>query len=636
MSRVNGAQIAQQSPLLRRAAAEVAPVASARAALHALWTADDKSDALPRARALVAAAEAATAGDAASLVLADALQTLVQTRTLPPFVSADVDAWKRSCFWDDDRAHTLAPSCRCVEILHARLKAGTLFDADARELMWLAHGTAQVLSPHMLLSLAALDVLLFWPEVYQEQAAEFIRDAVRALLQGNMYNFVVRGPGRDGAPRAALRMIDRETMSVLLFLLDHVHVLSNDEPVTRQLGAQPVTLEAMPHILANLITNTPEGEHVDFETLINRMPAERMHMKAVCRDTFTLSNVLHLRAQEAGIVPPASRVDDSELADEVKQAAALARDCIDDSQTSRMKTTGARRAADRLMALLADSALPADSFVRVRAHLCFITAYEMPLDAPRNIDLDDIAHAGREAWRGEHAAALLAASRAAADILLRRDAAKTLLTFSRHEHALLNDHKVQSCSPYSMLASLGFTVATHWPRDGDAAPGFDAIMALALRTCIEGCANLRRLNLPHEDAQIFLASSTDVWLSGLVQLCLAPKLLPRARAWADERTLRLMQSAAHEAVPARPHVRNLRGNAAREIQKYRARVDQHGGLRPCDNAACAAVEAHASQFSRCSRCKQVPYCSRACQLAAWKEHKPECKVAAQAQQDASA
>ena len=44
----------------------------------------------------------------------------------------------------------------------------------------------------------------------------------------------------------------------------------------------------------------------------------------------------------------------------------------------------------------------------------------------------------------------------------------------------------------------------------------------------------------------------------------------------------------------------------------------------CAAAGCASEEAS----SVCSRCQVVRYCSRECQLADWKAHKPACVAAA--------
>ena len=43
-----------------------------------------------------------------------------------------------------------------------------------------------------------------------------------------------------------------------------------------------------------------------------------------------------------------------------------------------------------------------------------------------------------------------------------------------------------------------------------------------------------------------------------------------------------------------------------------------------DAGACAHCERHEPTLSSCSRCGLVKYCSRDCQRAHWKEHKPLC------------
>jgi len=66
-------------------------------------------------------------------------------------------------------------------------------------------------------------------------------------------------------------------------------------------------------------------------------------------------------------------------------------------------------------------------------------------------------------------------------------------------------------------------------------------------------------------------------------------------------------------------------------------VAASGKLRSCALASCGAIEAHKSQYSRCSACKAVVYCSKTCQTADWPSHKKACKAArtaAAATQDA--
>lgn len=631
MSQVNPAQqLAQCSPLLRRAALELAPVVSARRALYEVEIEADKSDALPRARALVAAAEAVTAGDAASLVLADALLTLVQTRTLPPFQQLDKDFLKRANLWEEDEPNTLAVSRRCVDILHARLQAGTLFETDARETMWLSENGGLVQRPHELLALAALDVLAYWPDEHKVAAAGFLRAAVRTLVQGFLFQYELLGlPSHDGASRCLMQALQAETASIVPFFLYRARAI--DGPPARRGGAQPLTLEVLQERLLAEVLGIAGGELLNMQ-LFGKMPS---HLQAVAFDSHLHAELVAKQAERAQCCAPELEVDDAEHKDVMAQVADCMRKSIAAGMMLRMDITRARREADRLQALLAASALPADSLVRARAHLVFIAAYESPAAAPRNIGMDDLAPARREAWRGEHAAALLAASRAAADILLRRAEAETLLTVARHEWTLMHDAKIDHSSVYSILSSLGSTVAESWPRDGDAAPQFDAIMSLAVRTCIEGRINGLAVYLPHEDVRVRMTLSTGAGMSGLINRLLTPKLLPRARAWADERALRALLRDTVKAVDAVPRFRNLRGDAESQLERYRARLDQRGGLRPCGHADCAATEAHAGQFKRCMACKKAVYCSRVCQQTAWKQHKAECR-AAQALQAAGA
>ena len=69
------------SPLLRRKAKALEPLS---AAAHAVHKAESSAEGLACARALVAAAQAATAGEPDCLVIADALRTLLEAHTLPP------------------------------------------------------------------------------------------------------------------------------------------------------------------------------------------------------------------------------------------------------------------------------------------------------------------------------------------------------------------------------------------------------------------------------------------------------------------------------------------------------------------------------------------------------------------------
>jgi hypothetical protein len=45
---------------------------------------------------------------------------------------------------------------------------------------------------------------------------------------------------------------------------------------------------------------------------------------------------------------------------------------------------------------------------------------------------------------------------------------------------------------------------------------------------------------------------------------------------------------------------------------------------PCGNASCTKIETKVKEFSKCSKCKTIAYCSRKCQRKGWKIHKENC------------
>jgi hypothetical protein len=49
--------------------------------------------------------------------------------------------------------------------------------------------------------------------------------------------------------------------------------------------------------------------------------------------------------------------------------------------------------------------------------------------------------------------------------------------------------------------------------------------------------------------------------------------------------------------------------------------------RLCDSALCTNVEQGIIKFKKCSKCMQVAYCSKECQIADWKGHKKQCSNA---------
>ncbi|KAJ7769805.1 hypothetical protein B0H16DRAFT_1516473 [Mycena metata] len=52
-------------------------------------------------------------------------------------------------------------------------------------------------------------------------------------------------------------------------------------------------------------------------------------------------------------------------------------------------------------------------------------------------------------------------------------------------------------------------------------------------------------------------------------------------------------------------------------------------LRTCARPECAAQEAKATQFKRCSGCQKVKYCGVSCQKTDWKRHKTDCNQRAE-------
>ena len=45
----------------------------------------------------------------------------------------------------------------------------------------------------------------------------------------------------------------------------------------------------------------------------------------------------------------------------------------------------------------------------------------------------------------------------------------------------------------------------------------------------------------------------------------------------------------------------------------------------CDNGGCRKVEVAYGEYSACASCKLVFYCSKECQVSAWRSHKKACK-----------
>lgn len=180
----------RRHPALRGAAARIEPVL--RAAVRARNQAVSSREKLERARAVVDAAVGAL-GQTSSLVVADAVQTLVATITLPPHGPPDragrLALWRRSASQSDDGNgdEPLSSSRHVVRILTARLRLGTLFLADGPEAEWrFARGEQGAMSQALLVTLAAMDVVLYWPPALRDapEGKEFLELALRALVHG--------------------------------------------------------------------------------------------------------------------------------------------------------------------------------------------------------------------------------------------------------------------------------------------------------------------------------------------------------------------------------------------------------------------------------------------------------------------
>lgn len=63
----------------------------------------------------------------------------------------------------------------------------------------------------------------------------------------------------------------------------------------------------------------------------------------------------------------------------------------------------------------------------------------------------------------------------------------------------------------------------------------------------------------------------------------------------------------------------------RQQEKGNGQCDEHQNLLALHQCAgCGAVAGRDKEFSKCSRCKAVRYCSSSCQKAHWKSHKADC------------
>ncbi|KAL3229178.1 hypothetical protein RNJ44_02265 [Nakaseomyces bracarensis] len=60
------------------------------------------------------------------------------------------------------------------------------------------------------------------------------------------------------------------------------------------------------------------------------------------------------------------------------------------------------------------------------------------------------------------------------------------------------------------------------------------------------------------------------------------------------------------------------------IMRNSCRKNEATGVRQCANFSCGKWEQYPREFAKCRRCKRTKYCSRECQLQAWKHHRYWC------------
>ncbi|CCH62794.1 hypothetical protein TBLA_0I01340 [Henningerozyma blattae CBS 6284] len=63
------------------------------------------------------------------------------------------------------------------------------------------------------------------------------------------------------------------------------------------------------------------------------------------------------------------------------------------------------------------------------------------------------------------------------------------------------------------------------------------------------------------------------------------------------------------------------------IMRNYCRKDEVMCIRQCGNLFCGEWESYPREFSKCRRCKRTKYCSRECQIKAWKNHRHWCQEA---------
>ena len=499
-----------------------------------------------------------------------------------------------------------------MELLARRMRDGTLFDASAMETAWLACSGGVARPAHLLLALTGLDVVVYWPPEARAapDATQFLQAAVRTLVHAFSFTYEVRATDmttEQGEPEYLHS--PPWVCRIAAFFLERM--LAPDYADLLRTVVQPWTVT----VLANRFFGLANGADPEEGFTEGFVPLALLARDA--RDATTVA-----RAQPP---PP-----DALAAEEAHPALmADVRRRLDDIGTRSFKldTARARRAAAQLLDLV-DAPLPADSLVRCHALLQWTTVHELPFEAPHSVSTDDIWTAERASWRGEHGAAMLAASRAAAAILVRRAAAGTLFHVSADEFAMIESGiKTDRCSPFSFIAGVGINALLHWPDDVGAGAEGDAIVSHALRAAVEGTVSGYVLRACHTGARVMMPPSTGGLMQGLMRLATRPEYLSRARRFVEEKALRAAYKDITHAAAAHPLMRDPTQQMNRSLDRYRERLDARGGLRACANGECQAVEAHASQFKACSACKRAVYCGAACQKAHWRAgHKAACQA----------
>lgn len=106
--------------------------------------------------------------------------------------------------------------------------------------------------------------------------------------------------------------------------------------------------------------------------------------------------------------------------------------------------------------------------------------------------------------------------------------------------------------------------------------------------------------------------------------------LPLCIHWECEafKLYRRIECGSMEIVSLRLPEHMARARAARTKRVKRDRKNAICCTMRLKCAGCGAAEAAGQNFKKCSGCLKVYFCSRECQVANWKTHKPGCRRAA--------